>query len=135
MAEKDKTLLQKLCDMVSPKYAYFVKWYCLPEETRPKWDDYKHNCQGVTWETAQEWAYRDDVKKAIKFWMEQIILDNQIKVYQTMLKKALSGDVNASKFITDFKLPKGDETDEVADDLRKRLDRYKKNKGDSNGTK
>lgn len=134
MAEKEKTLFQQLCEMVLPKYAYFVKWYCLPEESRPKWDNYKNNCGGVSWETASEYPYKPDVQKAIAFWMEHTFLDNQLKVYQTMLKKALGGDVNASKFVTDFKLPKGDDVDETMKDIKKRLEKLKKNKGGTNGT-
>jgi hypothetical protein len=131
----EQTPFQKLCELVPIKLAKFVQWYCMPEEVRPKWDEYKNNCGGVSWETAQEYPYRPDVQKALIYWMEQSFVDNQFKVYNMMLKKALQGDVNASKFVMDFKFKSGDVTDEATNDLKKRLERFKKNKsGDKSGT-
>ncbi|MHB8065276.1 MAG: hypothetical protein ACYDG2_22140 [Ruminiclostridium sp.] len=132
--DKEQTSYQKLCEIVPLKLVKFVQWYCSPEETRPKWDDYKSNCGYVTWETAQEYPLRPDVQKALVYWKEQTFIDNQIKIYDKMLQKAMSGDVNASKFIMDFKFPKANEEDEATGDLKKRLDRFKKNKGDTDGT-
>ena len=110
---KDKTLLQKL-DEVMPHYlSSYLCWYYSDPKTRISWDDLcktdlnfrSNGADGgnKTEEFAeQNWLIRDDVQKGMIIYLNHMKTYNQMKVYQTMLKKALSGDVNSAKYIDDF---------------------------------
>jgi len=110
----DKTLLQKLSD-VMPKYlAAYLVWYYSDPKTRCSWDElcnYDANFkvkgesggQNKTEEFAeQNWLIREDVQKGMIIYMKHMKTYNQMKIYQTMLKKALNGDVNSAKYIDEF---------------------------------
>ena len=108
---KDKTLLQRL-DEVVPRYlSSYLCWYYADPKTRISWDDLckqdiNFRCKDGTNKTEQfaeqNWLIREDVQKAMLIYLNAMKTYNSMKVYQTMLKKALSGDVNSAKYIDDF---------------------------------
>lgn len=111
---KDKTLMQKLQEVMPAYLANYLMWYYSDPNTRVSWDelccyDANFRCQGdksgqnKTEEFAeQNWLIREDVQKGMIIYMQHMKTYNQMKVYQSMLQKALSGDVNSAKYIDDF---------------------------------
>lgn len=108
---KDRTLLQKLQDVMKPYLASYLCWYYSDPETRISWDDLCK--QDMNFRTAsgenktedfceQNWLIREDVQKGMIIYMQHMKTYNQMKVYQSMLAKALTGDVNSAKYLDDF---------------------------------
>lgn len=108
---KDQTLLQKL-DEVVPRYlSNYIVWYYSDPEKRIPWDDLckfdvnfkTKKGENKTEEFAeQNWLPREDVQRAMIIYLQSMKTYNSMKIYQAMLKKALSGDVNSAKYIEDF---------------------------------
>lgn len=99
----DKTPLQKLREIVPMKISYFVLWYCKSEDERENFEEYsKKNMGGVTLETAMGYLDREDVQKAIKFWVGKDTTLDMIKLYKSMYNKAMGGDVQAFNAISKF---------------------------------
>lgn len=111
---KDKTLMQKLQEVMPPYLAMYLCWYYSDPTTRCSWEDlckYDANfrCQGdkagenKTEQFAEEnWLIREDVQKGMIVYMQHMKTYNQMKVYQSMLQKALTGDVNSAKYLDEF---------------------------------
>lgn len=110
---KDKTLLQKL-DEVMPHYlSAYLSWYYSDPDTRIAWEDlckqdlnFKSNGADGGYKTEdfceQNWLIREDVQKGMIIYMQHMKRYNFMKRYQEMTKKALSGDVNAAKYLDDM---------------------------------
>ena len=111
---KDKTLMQKLQEVMPSYLAYYLIWYYSDPTTRVSWEelcayDANFRCQGEksgeykTEDFAeQNWLIREDVQKGMIIYMQHMKTYNQMKVYQSMLAKALTGDVNSAKYLDDF---------------------------------
>lgn len=111
---KDKTLSQKLCEVVPPYLAMYLQWYYSDPKTRCTWDElcaydanFKQQGEHAGENKSelfceQNWLIRDDVQKAMIIYMQHMKRYNFMKRYQEMTKKALSGDVNAAKYIDDM---------------------------------
>lgn len=108
---KDKTLLQKLQDVMKPYLASYLCWYYSDPETRISWDDLckqDMNFRTTSGENKtedfceQNWLIREDVQKGMIIYMQHMKRYNFMKRYQEMTKKALSGDVNAAKYLDDM---------------------------------
>lgn len=114
-----KTPFKKLKEIVPPKIANFVVWYCKSEDERENFEEYsKKNLGGVTLETAMGYLDREDVQKGIKFWVGKDTTLDMIKLYKSMYKKAMGGDVQAfnaiSKFVdSGFFKNKSDELEDI----------------------
>lgn len=92
--------IEELLD--NKKLRYFIRWYIDGANT-DEWDKIKGYLNNVSIETAlSTYLDRDDVKAAIEFTIKEQKDLNLIKVYQTMLKKALEGDVNSANWIVKF---------------------------------
>lgn len=133
---KDKTLLQKLQEVMPPYLASYLCWYYADPDKRCSWEelcsyDANFKCQGdksgeyKTEEFAeQNWLIREDVQRGMIIYMNHMKIYNQMKVYQSMLKKALSGDVNSAKYVDDFnskleKMMENKDTQSEIDELMK----------------
>ena len=111
---KERTLLQKLTDVMPPYLANYLCWYYADPDTRCSWDElcyYDANFkqqgenagQNKTEQFCeQNWLIRDDVQKGMVIYMQHMKKYNFMKRYQTMTKKALNGDVNAAKYIDEM---------------------------------
>lgn len=132
---KDKTLLQKL-DEVMPHYlSSYLCWYYADPDTRISWEDlckqdinFRTQGEDGGYKTEQfaeqNWLIREDVQRGMVIYMNHMKIYNQMKVYQSMLKKALSGDVNSAKYLDDFngrldKMMDNKETQSEIDELLK----------------
>ena len=111
---KDKTLLQKLQEVMPNYLASYLCWYYSDPETRISWDElcnydvnFKQQGENAGQNKSEEfaeqnWLIREDVQKGMIIYMNHMKTYNQMKVYQSMLQKALSGDVNSAKYVDDF---------------------------------
>lgn len=111
---KDKTLMQKLQEVMPYYLATYLCWYYADPTTRISWDDLckqdiNFKCQGElagqnkTEEFAeQNWLIREDVQKGMIIYMQHMKRYNFMKRYQEMNKKALSGDVNSAKYVDEM---------------------------------
>ncbi len=107
----DKSLLQKLQEVMKPYLASYLCWYYSDPDTRISWDDLCK--QDMNFRTRsgenktedfceQNWLIRDDVQRGMIIYMQHMKRYNFMKRYQEMTKKALSGDVNAAKYLDDM---------------------------------
>lgn len=107
----DKTLLQKLQEVMKPYLGMYLIWYYSDPETRISWDDLCRqdmNFRTATGEKKTEdfceknWLIRDDMQRGMIIYLQHMKKYNFMKRYQEMTKKALSGDVNAAKYLDDM---------------------------------
>ena len=129
----DKSLLQKLQETMKPYLAQYLCWYYSDPDTRISWDDLckqDMNFRTTSGENKTEdfceknWLIRDDVQRGMIIYMQHMKRYNFMKRYQEMTKKALSGDVNAAKYLDDMdrqldKMCVDKETESEIDELLK----------------
>lgn len=111
---KDKTLLQKLQEVMPNYLASYLCWYYSDPETRISWDElcnydvnFKQQGENAGQNKSEEfaeqnWLIREDVQKGMIIYMQHMKRFNFMKRYQEMLRKALDGDVQASKCLDDM---------------------------------
>lgn len=114
----EKSLTQKLCEVMKPYLAAYLTWYYADPDQRCSWDElcnYDQNFKQKSGENKtqefceQNWLIRDDVQKGMIIYMQHMKRYNFMKRYQEMNKKALSGDVNSAKYV--------DEMDKILDKM------------------
>ena len=108
---KEKSIIQSLQEVVPYYLASYICWYYSDPKTRCSWDDLcktdanfrSKSGDNKTEEFAeQNWLIRDDVQKAMIIYLQYMKRYNFMTRYQEMNKKALQGDVNASKYIDEM---------------------------------
>ena len=111
---KDKTLTQKLCEVMPPYLAMYLQWYYSDPNTRCSWEELcnydanfkqqgEHAGENKTEQLCeQNWLIRDDVQKAMIVYLQYMKRYNFMKRYQEMNKKALQGDVNSAKYVDEM---------------------------------
>ena len=111
-----KTLREKLCEVVPDYIAKFILWYKSDEEKRPEFDKIKdHNITNL--DICMEWLTREDTQDALQVYYKHMKKFNLMKIYETMLEKAMSGDINAAKYVEQFS--NSDFFDESTDEIDK----------------
>lgn len=111
-----KTLREKLCEVVPDYIAKFILWYKSDEEKRPEFDKIKdHNITNI--DICMEWLTREDTQDALQVYYKHMKKFNLMKIYETMLEKAMSGDINAAKYVEQFS--NSDFFDESTDEIDK----------------
>lgn len=114
----EKSLTQKLCEVMKPYLAAYLTWYYADPDQRCSWDElckFDQNFKQKSGENKtqefceQNWLIRDDVQKGMIIYMQHMKRYNFMKRYQEMNKKALSGDVNSAKYV--------DEMDKILDKM------------------
>lgn len=110
----EKSLLQKLSEVMKPYLANYLIWYYSDPDQRCSWDElcsYDQNFkqkgenagQNKTQEFCeQNWLIRDDVQKGMIIYMQHMKRFNFMKRYQEMNRKALNGDVNSAKYVDEM---------------------------------
>lgn len=105
---KERTLTQMLEDVMPRYLASYLIWYYSDPKKRVTWEelcktDTNFKTSAGTFKTEefaeQNWLIRADVQKGMIIYLKYMKNYNIMKVYQSMLKKALEGDVNACKYI------------------------------------
>ena len=123
-----KTVVGTLQEYVPYYLAKYVDWYMTPEDKRCSWEDlakcdinYKTKTGEIkTPEFAEEnWLPRQDVQEAMQAYLKYFKKQNLTMLYQSMLKKAMNGDVKAADWVVKFSEGEffNDEHDEVNDFL------------------
>lgn len=118
MAKNYKTLLQKLEEVTTPHVARFVIYYYTEEDKRRPWEEFCRCTAGLNdraYDDCLEWLTREDAQRAIQVYHKHMKLYNMTKLYESMLDKAMDGDVNAAKWVQSF--TESDYFDESTDDI------------------
>jgi len=115
---KNKTIIQKLEEVVPPQIARFIVYYYTPEDRRKPWDEFK-TCHDLikkrTYDECLDWLTREDSQKGMQVYQKHMKLYNLTKLYDSMLQKAMEGNVNAAKWVEDF--TNSNYFDESTDDI------------------
>lgn len=136
---RTESIQQKLHKIV-PKYiGNFILWYYTPEDKRKPWEEfmpYEPNVKGKTVEECEEWLTREDSIQAIREYHKHMKDYNLMQLYESMLEKAIKGDVNAAKWVETFSNSDffNDATDEI-DEFMKNVNIAGLKKGGKNGSK
>lgn len=105
MADKCKTVIQKLEEVTTPAIARFIVYYYTPEEKRKSWDEFK-TCHDLikkrTYDECLEWLTREDAQLGMQVYQKHMKIYNMTRLYDSMLEKAMNGDVNAAKWVESF---------------------------------
>ena len=137
---RTESINQKLQKIV-PKYiASFIIWYYTPEDKRCPFKEfmpYEPNVKGKSLDDCKEWLTREDSIEAIKTYHKHMKDYNLMQLYESMLDKAIKGDVNAAKWVNEFSNGDffNDETDEMDNFLKNVNIPALKGKGDKRGSK
>lgn len=137
---RTESIKQKL-EKIVPKYiANFIIWYYTSEDKRCPFEEfmpYEPNVKGKTLDDCLEWLTREDSIEAIKVYHKHMKDYNLIQLYESMLDKAIKGDVNAARWVETFTNSKffEDDTDEIDEFLKNVNIPALKGTGDKNGTK
>lgn len=118
-----KTVLQKLEEVCAPQVARFIIYYYTDEKKRKKWDDFKTShdlLKNRTYDECLEWLTREDAQRGMQAYQKHMKLYNMTMLYDSMLKNAMKGDVNAAKWVEQFS--NSDYFDESADEIDGFLD-------------
>ena len=116
-----ETMQQKL-EKIVPKYiAGFIIWYYSPEDKRISFEQlskrYVNNIKNL--DECIEWLSREDAQEAVIAYKKYMHKLKMMEIYDTMVNKALEGNVNAAKWCEDFTKSDffDDSTDEINDFL------------------
>lgn len=115
---RTESIQQKLHKIV-PKYiGNFILWYYTPEEKRCPFEEfmpYEPNVMNKTLDECKEWLTREDSIQAIREYHKHMKDYNLMQLYESMLEKAIKGDVNAAKWVEQFSNSDffNDTTDEI----------------------
>ncbi len=105
MSDKVKTIIQKLEEVTTPAISRFIVYYYTPEDKRKPWDEFK-SCHDLirkrTYDECLEWLTREDAQRGMQVYQKHMKLFNMTRLYDSMLNKAMNGDVNAAKWVESF---------------------------------
>ena len=115
------TMIQRLSQVCPDYVAAFIIWYYTPEDKRQPFDEFKNRWQPnmKTLDGCMEWLTREDAQEAIVRYKKEMHKLKMMEIYDTMVDKALEGNVNAAKWVEDFTKSDffDDSTDEINDFL------------------
>lgn len=120
---RTESINQKLQKIV-PKYiASFIIWYYTPEDKRCPFKEfmpYEPNVKGKSLDDCKEWLTREDSIQAIREYHKHMKDYNLMQLYESMLGKAVKGDVQAAKWVEQFSNSDffNDTTDEIDDFMK-----------------
>lgn len=130
-----KTLTQKLNEVVPDYITKFILWYKSDETKRKPFEEIKdHNI--TDYDICLEWLTREDAQDALQVYEKHMKKFKLMELYNSMYDKAMTGDVNAAKFVESFSNSSffDDTTDEI-DDFMKSVNIPSLKKGGKNGSK
>lgn len=122
---RTESILQKLKALVPEYIARFIIWYYTPEDKRCDFKDfmpYEPMLKGKTLDDCIDWLTREDSQEAMQVYHKHMKKLRQIQIYDAMYEKALQGDVNAAKYISDQYSNSdffSEKTDEIEDFMKK----------------
>lgn len=119
-----KTLLKKLEEVTTEAIARFIIYYYTPEDKREDWDTFK-DCnpqlkKKEKFEDCLDWLTREDAIAAMQVYHKHMKIYDLTKLYESMLTKAMEGDVRAAGWVQSF--VQSEYFDESADEINDFLD-------------
>ena len=118
-----KTLLKKLEEVTTEAIARFIIYYYTPEDKRKDWDTFK-DCnpqlkKKEKFEDCLDWLTREDAIAAMQVYHKHMKIYDLTKLYESMLTKAMEGDVRAAGWVQSFVQSEyfDESTDEINDFL------------------
>lgn len=115
------TLREKLIEIVPEYIAKFIIWYKTDESKRKPFDELKDaNIKGL--DICMDWLTREDTQDALQVYEKHMKKFKLMELYNSMYDKAMSGDVNAAKYVNEFANGKFfDETEDQVEDFMKNV--------------
>lgn len=111
-------LISKL-SKVCPEYiAKIIVYHYTPKEKRQAWKEFSEtdeHFKGKTLKSCEELLTRDDAQLGLQMYQKHMKIYNLNKLYDSMLEKALDGDINAAKWVENFM--KSDFFDDSVDEI------------------
>ena len=124
-ARRHLTMQQRLTQICPDYIAAFIIWYSTDESKRQPFDEFKKRWQPnmKTYDQCLEWLTRDDAQEAMVKYKKEMHRLKMMEIYDTMVNKALEGDVNAAKWVENF--TNSDFFDESTDEINDFLNEVK----------
>ncbi len=116
----EETLLAKLVRMTNKRIGHFIIYYFTPEEKREPWADFaRKNDISQSFDDACKWLMQPNVQEAVQAYEKYMKTYNLTMLYESMLKKAMQGDVKAATWVQNFSNSDyfNDDEDEIDDFL------------------
>lgn len=122
IVRREKTIKQKLTEIVPEYISRYIIWKFDPNPNKRTFDEWKviDNNHMLSEEHCDDWLTRADAQQAMQLYLQHMKKYNLIKVYSSMLDKAVNGDVKSAQWIESFSRSeffKEDEDDEIDDFL------------------
>ncbi|OOO67081.1 hypothetical protein BS638_05995 [Clostridium tepidum] len=117
------TNIKKLIKVNANKKAYFVKWYVDSDKSKESFDkEVRKSCNCEYEYAMSEWLIEEEIQNAIKEYLKQQRSIKMLEIYDSMLEKALKGDVKSAEwcekfFKSDFFEDSSDEIDDYLTDI------------------
>ena len=117
-SRRERTIKQKLTDIVPEYIARYIIWKFDSSPNKRTFDEWKviDTTHMLSEEHCDDWLTRADAQQAMQMYLQHMKKYNLIKVYNTMLDKAVNGDVKSAQWVENFSRSeffKEDEDDEI----------------------
>lgn len=101
---KELTVQEKVINMAGTEVkGYFVMWYCKQPEDQENFETYsKTFLKNAKYNNCMNWLVDENVQKAIKWYMKLLYVQDMIKLYKSMYKQAIKGNVNSANWCVKF---------------------------------
>ena len=117
----NKTLREKLMEVIPEHMARFLIWYKSDENKRKPFEELQ-DAKIVNLDVCIDWLTREDCQNALQVYEKHMRKYKLMELYNSMYDKAMTGDVNAAKYVNEFANGKFfDETDDKVEDFMKNV--------------
>lgn len=116
----NRTIRDKLMDVVPEYMARFIIWYKSDEDKRKPFEEIKDS-KITDYDNCVDWLTREDCQNALQIYEKHMKKFKLMELYNSMYEKAMNGDVNAAKYVASFAESSffDDSTDEIDDFMKK----------------
>ena len=115
----NKTLREKLMEVIPEHMARFIIWYKSDETKRKPFEELK-DAKITNLDNCIDWLTREDCQNALQIYEKHMKKFKLMELYNSMYDKAMKGDVNAAKYVATFADSDffNDSTDEIEDFMK-----------------
>ncbi|NFG97874.1 hypothetical protein FC824_15365 [Clostridium sporogenes] len=98
------TDIKKMISVNAIKKSFFVKWYVdSKDKSKESFDkEVRKSCNCEYEYAMNNWLIEEEIQNAIKEYLKQQRSIKMLEIYDSMLEKALKGDVKASEWVEKF---------------------------------
>lgn len=97
----NKTLREKLMEVIPEHMARFIIWYKSDETKRKPFEELK-DAKITNLDNCIDWLTREDCQNALQVYEKHMKKFKLMELYNSMYDKAMKGDVNAAKYVATF---------------------------------